>query len=86
MKKFKLTKVSAPLSEYALKAERDPIVVVSRGKPVAAVIPLRNTDAETVALSTNKRFLGIIKKSSQRLKKDGGISSKELRHRLGLKK
>lgn len=85
MKKIELTKASAPLSEYALESEKDPIVVVRRGKPFAAVVPLRNVDAETVALSTNRKFLGIIEKSRARLKKQGGLSSKEMRRRLGLK-
>jgi PHD/YefM family antitoxin component YafN of YafNO toxin-antitoxin module len=85
MKKIELAKASAPLSEYAVEAEKDPIVVLRRGKPMAAVIPLRNTDEETVALSTNKNFLKIIEKSRAKLKKHGGISPKELRRRLGLK-
>jgi len=54
------------------------------GKPVAAVIPIRNTDGETVSLSTNRKFLAIVEHSRYRLKKEGGISAKELRHRLGL--
>jgi len=86
MKKIELAKASSPLSEYALEAEHEPIMVVRRGKPLAAVIALRNTDAETVALSTNKKFLGIIEKSRAKLKKHGGTSPKELRRRLGLKK
>jgi PHD/YefM family antitoxin component YafN of YafNO toxin-antitoxin module len=85
MKKIELAKASAPLSEYAVEAEKDPIIVLRRGKPMAAVIPLRNTDEETVALSTNKNFLKIIEKSQAKLKKHGGISPKELRRRLGLK-
>ena len=85
MTKIELAKASAPLSEYAVEAEKDPIVVLRRGKPMAAVIPLRNTDEETVALSTNKNFLKIIEKSRAKLKKHGGISPKELRRRLGLK-
>ena len=85
MKKVELAKASAPLSEYAVESGKDPIVIVHRGKPLAAVIPLRNVDAETVALSTNPKFLGIIDKSRARLKKQGGISAKEMRHRLGLK-
>ena len=85
MKKIELANASAPLSEYAVKAEKDPIIVLRRGKPMAAVIPLRNIDEETVALSTNKNFLKIIEKSRAKLKKHGGISPKELRRRLGLK-
>ena len=84
MKKIEIAKASGPLSEYAREAKKDPIVVVKNGKPVAAVVALRNTDVETVSLSTNKKFLAIIERSRSRLKKEGGISAKELRHRLGL--
>jgi len=41
-------------------------------------------DDETVSLSTNQSFLAIIERSRSRLKKEGGISSAELRRlRLG---
>ena len=79
-----MAKASGPLSQYAREAKKNPIVVVKNGKPVAAVVPLRNADVETVSLSTNRKFLAIIERSRSRLKKEGGISAKELRHRLGL--
>jgi transcription elongation factor len=56
------------------------------GKPFAAVIPIRNADEETVALSTNRKFMTIIDRSRARIKKAGGISATELRRRLGLEK
>lgn len=84
MKKIEIAKASGPLSEYAREAKKDPIVVVKNGKPVAAVVALCNADVETVSLSTNKKFLAIIERSRSRLKKEGGISAKELRRRLGL--
>jgi prevent-host-death family protein len=34
----------------------DPIIVVKRGKPFAAVIPIRKADEETAALSSNRSF------------------------------
>lgn len=86
MKKVDLAKASAPLSEYARKAKKEPIVVVRNGKPVAAVVPIRNADTETVSLGTNRQFIRIIERSRSRRKKAGGVSSKELRRRLGLKK
>jgi prevent-host-death family protein len=86
MTKIELKKASGPLSEYAEKARKDPIIVVKRGKPFAAVIPIRNADDETVALSTNRKFLKIIGRSRARVKKHGGISASELRRRLGLAK
>jgi PHD/YefM family antitoxin component YafN of YafNO toxin-antitoxin module len=86
MTKIELKKASEPLSKYAQKARKDPIIVVRRGKPFAAVVSLRNADHETVSLSTNRKFLAIIERSRSRAKKEGGISSKELRRRLGIKK
>ncbi len=86
MKTIELAKASAPLSEYARKAKKDPIIVVRRGRPMAAVVPIQNADAETVSLSTNRQFIAIIERSRSRHKKEGGITSKELRRRLGLQK
>ena len=86
MTKIEFKNASGSLSEYATKARKDPIVVFKRGKPFAAVIPIRNADEETLALSTNRKFLKIIDRSRSRLKKEGGISASELRRRLGLKR
>jgi prevent-host-death family protein len=84
VKKIEMSKASAPLSEYARKVQKEPVIVLKRGKPVAAVVPIRNADAETVSLSTNRQFLAIIERSQSRRKSEGGISPSELRRRLGL--
>jgi len=86
MKKIELRQASRPLSEYARRAKKDPIVVVKDGRPVAVVVPVLNADMETVSLSTNRKFLAIIEGSRSRRKKEGSISSKEIRRRLGLNK
>jgi antitoxin (DNA-binding transcriptional repressor) of toxin-antitoxin stability system len=82
----RLEKASEPLSKYAQKARKDPVIVVKKGKPFAAVVPIRNADEETVSLSTNRKFLAIIERSRSCTKKEGAISSKELRRRFGLNK
>ena len=86
MTKVEFKKASGPLSEYAEKARKDPVIVIKRGKPFAAVIPIRNADEETVALSTSRKFVAIIERSRNRVKKEGAISASELRQRLGLEK
>jgi hypothetical protein len=86
MTKIEFKKASGPLSKYAEKARKDPIIVVKRGKPFPAVIVIHNADEETVALSTNRKFLKIIDRSRARVRKAGGISASELRRRLGLTK
>lgn len=44
---------------------------------------LESVDVETIALSINPRFLEIIENSRARYKSEGGISSEEMRRRLG---
>jgi len=84
MSRIDFKKASRPLSEYAKQARKDPVIVVKAGKPFAAVVPIRNTDEETVALSTNRKFMMIIERSRARARKQGAISAKELRRRLGI--
>jgi prevent-host-death family protein len=82
MTKIELKKASEPLSKYAQQARKSPVIVVKRGKPFAAVVPISNADDETVSLSTNRKFLAIIERSRSRVRKEGGISAKEMRRRL----
>jgi antitoxin (DNA-binding transcriptional repressor) of toxin-antitoxin stability system len=86
MTKIEFKKACGSLSEYAENARKDPIIVIKGGKPFAAVIPIRNADEETIALSTSRKFVAIIERSRNRVKKQGAISASELRRRLGLEK
>jgi antitoxin (DNA-binding transcriptional repressor) of toxin-antitoxin stability system len=54
------------------------------GRPVAALVAIENTDAETASLSTNPQFLALIERSRARRRVEGGVSSAEMRRRLGL--
>lgn len=86
MTKIELKNATGSLSEYAEKARKEAVIVVKRGKPFAAVVPIRNADEETLALSTSRKFAKIIERSRSRVKRKGAISASELRRRLGLKK
>ena len=70
------------LAEYVEHSETLPIVVTSRGKPVAALLAIPNTDMETVSLSTNPQFLALIERSRERQAREGGVTSEEMRRRL----
>ena len=74
-----------PLAEYARQVDVGPIVVMTRGRPVAVVLAIENADLETISLSTNPQFLALIERSRVRHRREGGISSDEMRRRLGLK-
>ena len=84
MKTLEMAQATAPLAEYAKDVDKEPVVLIVSGKPVAALVPIENADLETVTLSTHPRFLALIERSRVRHKAEGGISGKEMRRRLGL--
>ncbi len=83
MKTLEITKATAPLAEYAREVGKSPVILTQDGKPVAALISLEDTDVETVRLSGDKKFIALIERSRARHKAEGGISSAEMRRRLG---
>ncbi|MEW6716807.1 MAG: type II toxin-antitoxin system prevent-host-death family antitoxin [Chloroflexota bacterium] len=84
MKTLDLSQATAPLADYARKVQTEPIIVTISGKPVAALVAIENADWETVKLSTDAQFMALIERSRARQKAEGGISSEEMRHRLGI--
>lgn len=85
MKTVEIAKATAPLAEYAREVNKEPLILTVNGKPTAALVPIENADLETVTLSTHPQFIALIERSRARQKAEGGISSAEMRHRLGLK-
>ncbi len=84
MKVLEKADATAPLAEYTTDLDKEPVIITSSGKPIAALVPLDNMDLETVSLSTNPKFLELIERSRSRHRAQGGISSDEMRRRLGL--
>jgi len=82
VKTLDITKATAPLSDYARKIRKNPVILTQNGRPIAALISLENADAESIRLSNNKQFVALMEKSRARHKAEGGISSAEMRRRL----
>jgi len=64
------------------QGEEETILLTRRGKPVAAVVPLKGVDAETLALSTSRKFLAILRRSYRELEAGRAISLAEMRRRV----
>ena len=79
MKTIKLASASRSLAEYAKDLDDQIVVVTDRNKPVAAVVPLRNVDRESLALSSHPEFLEIIAKSRQQFAAGKTLSLEEMR-------
>ena len=84
MKTIEISSATATLAEYATDIASEPVIVTSNGKPIAALLAIDDVDLETISLRDNPEFLSIMAQSRARLKAEGGISSQEMRRRLGL--
>jgi len=84
MKTVEMDSATMSLADCARAADKEPLIVTDHGEPVAVLLPLENTDLETASLSSNPRFLKLIERSRSRMSQEGGISSAEVRRRLGL--
>ena len=84
MKIIELSEAKSSLATYANEVSEEPLVIAIDGKPVAALVSLENTDFETISLSMNSQFMALIERSRVRQQREGGISSKEMRQRLGV--
>ena len=84
MKAIEVDQATASLAEYAREVKTEPVLLTEHGCPVAALFSLENVDLESLSLSTNPQFMEIIEQSRARLAAAGGISSDEMRRRLGL--
>lgn len=84
MKVLEISKATASLTDYANEVSNEPMVLTANGKPIAALLSIDDDDVESLSLSSNPEFLAILAESRARLKAEGGVSSQEMRRRLGL--
>ena len=83
MKSVRLSQVTGSLSDYARDGLREPVVVTRQGRPLVAVLPLtRFDDRESVAFSTNPKFMEIIERSRASAREKGAVPLAEVRKRL----
>ena len=81
---LEIAQATEPLAKYVEQTARGPVVLTRKGRPVAAIVALENTDMESVALANNPEFWAIIERSRARHRQEGGLSSEEVRRQFGL--
>ena len=84
MKLLEMSEAIGPLGEYAKEVDKEPLILTKDGKPIAALVLVENADLETVTLSMDPRFLAVIERSRVRQGAGEGISSAEMRRKLGV--
>jgi len=83
MKTMEVPSGTKELREAIRQGEQETIVLTRRGKAVAAVVPMKGVDAESLALGTSRKFLGILRRSFKQLDKRETITLAEMRRRVG---
>jgi antitoxin (DNA-binding transcriptional repressor) of toxin-antitoxin stability system len=82
MKTLELRKATGSLARYIGDAQKGPVVFTVKGDPIAALVPVTNADLETLSLSSNQTFLGLIRRSRRAWETEGGLSTAQVRLRL----
>ena len=67
------------LSDYVKNLGDEPILLTSDKKPFAAIVSLKNSDEESIALSNNQEFMNIIKNARQEFKDGKKISFEKIK-------
>jgi len=87
MKTVELSDATDSLSDYVKKARLETIVVTVGGKPTVALMAIEeNTDLENLIVSNDPAFRELIERSRARYPPGSGLSTEEVRRRLGLSK
>lgn len=79
MKALELTTATKPLADYANEFGDEVVVLTANNEPVAAVVSLKGVDSESLALSTNARFLAIIEAARREIAAGRTLSLDEMK-------
>lgn len=82
MKKISLAKASRSLAQYAAELTDDIIVVTKGKRPFAALVPLKNVDRESLALSTHPEFMRLVTRARRQFAAGRSITLEEMRIRV----
>ena len=83
MKTIKLSTASRTLADYAAELSDEIVLLTERDKPVAAIVPLKGIDPESIALSAHPGFLKIIARSRAQFRRSQTMSLAEMKASFG---
>jgi prevent-host-death family protein len=86
MKSIEVSPGNRQLRKVLTEAGADTVVLTDKGRPVAALVPIQGADAESLSLTTNPKFLKILRRSFRELERGNRVSLEEMKSRLGLSK
>ena len=82
MKRLPLSSAVRPLMDYVADLRDEAVVLTEGNRAVAAIIPLKNVDRESLALSQHPEFLELIARSRTEFAAGRTISLGEMKRRV----
>ena len=79
MKRINLSSADRSLAEYAADLGDEIVLLTKRNRAVAAIVPLKNVDRESLALSHHPEFLELIAQSRAEFAAGRKLSLEEMR-------
>ena len=83
MKTMEVPEGQKQLQAAIRQGEKETVMLTRQGKLVAAVVPMKGVDAETLKLSTSRKFLTILRRSFKQLDAGQAVSLAEMKRRVG---
>jgi antitoxin (DNA-binding transcriptional repressor) of toxin-antitoxin stability system len=84
MKTSEVSEASDFLREYGHEPAAEVVTLTDHGAPLAAVVPLRGMDRETLAVSSSATFQAIMERARVRRRTEGGFSHAEILREFGM--
>ncbi len=82
MKRLKLSSAVRPLADYVAEFGDETVVLTEGNRAVAAIVPIKNVDRESLALSPHPEFLELIARSQAEFALGRTISLDEMKRRV----
>ncbi len=82
MKTLELEKASGALADYAANLGSESIVITSKKKPVAALVPLQGGEGESLSLGLNPAFMRIIRRARAEVRRGKVYSLRQVKQEL----
>jgi len=79
MKTVRLSNASRPLADYTRELNGEILLVNDAKGPVAAIVPLKAADRESIALSAHPEFLKVIARSRAKFEAGQTLTLEEMR-------
>lgn len=82
MKTVDLFQASKTLSAYTEELNDEPIILLGEGKPVAALVSLKNVDRESLALSTSPEFRRLMQAAREEIVGGDFVSLEKMKREI----